>query len=131
MPEEVVAELSFVYALELLVVPDFVARNHPEGSQGHELALLLDRVDGVGQPILLQVIFRLHFHHFLLVRVHLLCFLWLLLLALRLAVYQHILRVAREGERIELVCVIFVEFVGCGQLGELEIVLAGWEGRYL
>ena len=131
MPEEVVAELSFVYTLELLVVPDFVARNHPEGSQGHQLTLLLDRVDGVGQPILLQIVFGLHFHHFLLIRVHLLCFLWLLLLAFRLAVYQHILRVAGEGEGIELVCVIFVELVWCGQLGELEVVLAGWEGRYL
>ena len=125
MPEEIVAELSCVSSLELLVVPNFVASDHPEGSQGHQLAFLLNRVNGVGQPILLQVVFGLNFNYFFLIRVHLLSFLRLLLLALRLAVYQHILRIAGEGKSIELISVIFVELVGCGQLGELEVVLAG------
>jgi hypothetical protein len=122
--EPVQAEIFGGEALELLVVADLVRCGHPEGAHGHELALVLNGVDGVGETILLKVVFGLDFDGVVLVGVDFLAFGRLLLLALGLAVEEDGLGVAGEGQSVELVGVVSIELVEGRQFLELEVVLA-------
>jgi hypothetical protein len=123
--ELVEPELLGRQALELFVVSDFMGRHHAVGAQGSQLAVQLDGLHRVGQPVFLKVVPGFHLGRFLLVGVLVLNGVWLLLVALGLAVEEDGLGVAREGEGVELVGTGAVERVEGWQFLKLEIVLAG------
>lgn len=130
MHEVVQTQLVRSNSVVLLVVPDFMGGNHPEGTHRHQLALAFNRMHCVGQPILLSVVFRHNFDGFLLIGVLVLLGRFLLLLAFGLQIEEDGLRVAGEGRGVEVIGVGTVEGVGFGKFAELEVVAAGWGRSY-
>ena len=72
---------------------------------------MLDRMDSVGKSVLLQVVPRLNFDHFFLVRVDFFGLLRLLVFPLGLVVYEDGLRISSEGKAVEVVDVAAIKLI--------------------
>lgn len=66
MPETTKRKLVSLYSFKFLIVAELMRGSHAEGPQWSKLALLLNSVNCVCQPVLLGVALWLDFHRLLL-----------------------------------------------------------------
>ena len=108
--EAILIEDCWGKSSELLVISNLVVGVHFEPTSRDYLALILYSIDSIGQPILFSIVLGLYLNNIFLIRV---IHNWRLffLFPFRLAVEEYGLRVASEGQCVELIDFLLIELV--------------------